>query len=281
MAFYPTIFCIFSWLIIIAAIILVFWLIQSGGQNRQPDIYFRRTRIANKSFHCHYRWERIGVYEEWAEGMVVFDNGRKEILLFPPTAIVENDSIRTIKLEALRGFWQVDNLGQIWLDVEMSQSLYTLKLRIPDQIRTEFLQNMYDFATKEQFHTYKANIPYMPRLVNGSKVEQKLTGEWERLKAQALYLNPSHLILLNSWWKLEKTISLLGIQDIEAIPRMDEERTGILRFRAEEKLYSFAIPEYEAWATALAEAASKAQGTELDLEIMELKKKKDEDLNHD
>jgi hypothetical protein len=277
MAFLPTIFCILAWLVILGAIALVYWLIQSGSQSR-PHTYSRKIGLPNASFDCHYRWERIGVYEEWAEGRIAFYSGRKEILLFPPTAQVENDSIRTIRLEDLRGFWQTDKLAQIWLDVEMSQSIYTLKLRIPAQKLTQFIQVLSSFATPEHVAAYKANIPYMPRFVSGSEVQQKLTGEWERLKAQSLYLNPSQLVLLNAWWKIEKTISLLNIEDIEAMPRMDEERTGILRFRAEGKDYSFAIPDYEEWATLLAQAASKAQGTEIDLEIMELKKKKDEDI---
>jgi hypothetical protein len=269
-----SILSLFSWLIIFVAIPYAFWLMQSGSQKRPLVNYLDRKRIADNSFHSHYRWEQIGIHEERGACVIIID--RMEILLYPPNAQREIDFFRCIKLEQLRGFWQVDSLGEIWLDVEMSQSLYTLKLRIPDQLLPKFIQVLTSFATPEQVAAYKANIPYMPRFVSGSEVEQHLTGEWKRLSHRTLYLNPSHLILLNSSRKIEKMISLLSIQDIEAIPRMDEAHTVILRFRAEGELYSFAIPAYEAWVTALAEAASKAQGTELDLEIMELKKKKDE-----
>ena len=54
---------------------------------------------------------------------------------------------------------------------------------------------------------------------------------------------------------------------------MDDNTTGILRFRADGELFTFALADYEKWASQLALAASRAQEVPIESDFLEIKKK--------
>jgi hypothetical protein len=230
-----------------------------------------------KQFSVEYRLERLDTTEEWADASAWFNHDTRQFFIYEKGKEWGKDVAFKMDARALRGYWLIA-ADEVWLDVQIKQEWQVLKLKMDAEALKIFSYNMETFANAMLLQAHEANHYFMPRFTQGDEVQQELTGEWTSLASRNLYLNPNHLLVLSSWGgEVKRMIPSQHIEEIDAIPRMDAAGTGILRFRVEDERLAFAIPDYEEWAMTLAQVASKAQGTELDLEIMELKKKKNEE----
>jgi hypothetical protein len=122
---------------------------------------------------------------------------------------------------------------------------------------------------------YRRKRPYIHSgPLKAQPATQDIHGAWTLTDAYDLYLTPRFLLILSGETVLRK-IPLEAVQEISALRRLDQPKAdGLVRFRAGEEPLAFALPQYEAFAQALAEAAKRTLETPLE---QKRKGKKDDD----
>ncbi|MEZ4668658.1 MAG: hypothetical protein R3E39_12165 [Anaerolineae bacterium] len=194
------------------------------------------------------------------------------------------DPLFTLSLDHLRWFGRPvkyhDGMNDIWLHVETEQGWLLLKLIMHRYVMQDFVRTIKPLTTPELVTAYRRRRPYVHAgPLPAQPASQDIHGAWTLGEAVTLYLMPRHLIIMDGSRVMRK-LELEDIQDIKALRRLDAPQAdGLLRFRAEEADFAFAIKEHEAFAKSLAEAARST--LEASLEQKRKGKAYDEDYEYD
>lgn len=193
------------------------------------------------------------------------------------------ESVFSFSLDQLRWFGRPekyhDGMNDLWLHVESGQGWLLVKLRMYRYTMQRFVRELKMVSTPELVTAYRRRRPYIhagPR--PAQLATQDIHGAWTLGDPVSLYLMPLHLLILDGTHVL-RVLALEGIQQIGALRRLDAPQAdGLLRFRAEEADFAFALKDHEIFAQSLAEAArrtleapveQKQKGKDYDEEVEE------------
>lgn len=148
--------------------------------------------------------------------------------------------------------------NEIWLHVESEAGWQLIKLRLYRDAMQQLVRALKVFAAPELVEAYRRRRPYIHYgPVSAQPAAQDIHGGWTLAAPVQLYLMPRFLLILNQGTVLRK-ILLEAVQQVGALRRLDAPRArGLVRFRAEEETFAFAVDQHEATALALAEAAKR------------------------
>lgn len=208
------------------------------------------------------------------------------LLLVTPSGLVFYD--RTLALgelfrceaKEIRWFGRpqkyTDGNNEIWLHIEREGMWKLLKIRLPRGAMQDFVRAIKTIVPPELVTAYRRARPYIHAgPVKVQPASQDIHGAWSLEAPVNLYLMPRYLIVLRGATIL-RTIPLEAVQQIGALQRLDQpEAQGLVRFRAEEEPFAFAVNKHEAFAALLAEAAKRT--LEVPLERKQKNKLDDED----
>jgi hypothetical protein len=208
----------------------------------------------------------------------------KGIVAVTYRAIIVYDRTKAVKeqfrwpIENLRWFGRPqkyhDGINEIWLHFEQDDGWYLLALNMNRGQMQTFVRAMKQATTPELITAYRRRRPYTHvGPVTAHNATQDIYGAWTLTDAVSLYLMPRYLALFDDAHLLRK-IPLENIQQIGALRRLDAPGVqGLVRFRAEEEAFSFALNDHESFAASLAEAAKRT----LEAPIERKQKGKDEE----
>ncbi len=147
-------------------------------------------------------------------------------------------------------------LNEIWLHAAIDGRWVLLKLWLNREPMQKLVRALKEFATPEQVIAYRRRRPYVHYgPVTVRPAEQDMLGAWTLGDSVALYLMPTGLVLLDGA-AVRQVIPLSTIQGVSAIRRAERLNTaGLVRFTGNDKPVAFALKPYEAFASALADAA--------------------------
>lgn len=148
--------------------------------------------------------------------------------------------------------------NEIWLHVEQAGGWHILKIRLYRETMLQLVRALKAFASPELVEAYRRRRPYVHvGPVEAQPAAQDIHGAWSLDKPINLYLMPRFLVILQGQTVLRK-IPLEAVQQIGALRRLDAPgERGLVRFRAEEETFAFAVDNHETFAAALAEAAKR------------------------
>lgn len=224
-----------------------------------------------------FQWSRPGeIVEKWQRCILFIGHKRVSIYPYPPK--IDSQPILSIDPQELRGFWRPqayhDERNEVQIHAESLHHWGILKLRTWRAVMADIIRALKEVHSPEQVKAYRRRRPYPhkdPAIVLPAK--QSLTGEWELFNPVELYLMPLHLVIMKAGI-IQRVLHIEAIQDIAALKRMEGgEPTGVIRFFHDGETFAFASNDYEAWATAIAEAAKRS----LEEPVMQKQKGKDED----
>lgn len=150
------------------------------------------------------------------------------------------------------------NTNEIWLHVEHAGGWLRLALRFPRTQMESLVRTLKAIATPEQVTAYRRRRPYIHAgPLPASPAAQDMLGAWVLGAPRALYLMPSHLVVLDGA-AVQCAIPLEQVQKIAAVRRLDQSGTaGLVRFEAGNETLAFALDGYDTFAATLAEAARR------------------------
>jgi hypothetical protein len=165
-------------------------------------------------------------------------------------------------------------LNDLWIHLEIGDGWHLLKFRLYQGLMQDLVRGLKAVASDELITAYRRRRPYIHAgPVDGQPASQDIHGAWTLDEPVTLYLMPRLLIILRGTGVMRK-IPLEAVQEIGAFRRLDEpDANGLVRFRAEEETFAFAIVSYEDFAVSLADAAKRT----LEAPIMQKQKKKYDD----
>lgn len=172
------------------------------------------------------------------------------------------DVVFTFPLNQLRWFGRpekyLDGMNDIWLHAETGQGWLLVKLTMHRYTLQEFVRELKPVTTSELVTAYRRRRPYIHAgPLPAQPATQDIHGAWTLGESVSLYLMPRHLLILSGTQVL-RVLALEGIQQIGALRRLDAPGAdGLLRFRAEEADFAFALKNHESFAQSLAEAARR------------------------
>ncbi|NWG16395.1 MAG: hypothetical protein HXY41_07145 [Chloroflexi bacterium] len=148
--------------------------------------------------------------------------------------------------------------NDIWLHVENDDGWLLLKMRLYRTPMAELVRALKAFAAPDLVTAYRRRRPYIHAgPYQAAPAAQDIYGAWSLAEPVSLYLMPRFLVILNGGTVLRK-IPLEAVQQIGALRRLDAPGApGLVRFRAEEETFAFALDAHETLARALAEAAKR------------------------
>jgi hypothetical protein len=172
------------------------------------------------------------------------------------------EPVFSFSLDQLRWFGRPqkyhDGMNEMWLHIESGQGWLLVKLTLHRYTMQRFARELKLVTTPELVTAYRRRRPYIhagPR--PAQPATQDIHGAWTLGDPVSLYLMPLHLLILDGTQVL-RVLALEGIQQIGALHRLDAPRAdGLLRFRAEEADFAFALQDHETFAQSLAEAARR------------------------
>jgi hypothetical protein len=237
----------------------------------------------------HFQLEKIGnVPETILENGELLIAAHKHQLQLLATSDSRGQRITTshrwekiIPPEAIRSYFYDSEAGKmkrIWIHFIENQTWYALKIEMEAfaDVKSDgldLLRAMTNIAKTDVKLAFTRKTPFVHRgLTRAYLARQLIRGDWELLYSQQFFLIPNFLVFINQSGAVERQIPTKAIREIEAIERSNEPNAGILRFQAEGKSYCFALRDHEAWAKDLADAASKAQGINIEAKLLELRK---------
>lgn len=249
---------------------------QKAIQRRLDEIQAENPaiKIVN-DWQFRYRIQKINVNPSGVrKGIVAVTPG--EIIVYDRSlAVVEQFRY---SVENLRWFGRPEKyhsgVNEIWLHFEQGDSWYLLILSMNRGQMHSFVRVMKEIAPPELITAYRRRRPYIHiGPITAYNATQDIYGAWTLTDAINLYLMPRYLTIFEGT-RLVRKISLENIQQIGALRRLDAPGAqGLVRFRAEEEAFSFAINDHESFAASLAEAAKRT----LEAPIERKQKGKDED----
>lgn len=232
--------------------------------------------------HVKYKTRVIGKGSpsgRWSAGVLaVFADPALGVQLYPMTPPIE--PAFTCTKDALRWFGRPQKYArgqynEIILHAQTPQGewhVVTIQLFYDDMMA--FVRAIKQIASEAQIKAYRRHRPYVhygPLAVQ--RGEQDIHGAWtleaERL---TLYLTPSHLVVL-AGDHVREALPVNELTRIEARRRLDaDDGTGLARFVIGETSHAFATPDFEALASAIAEASKRS----LEEPLIRKQKKKDD-----
>lgn len=171
-------------------------------------------------------------------------------------------------------------LNELWLHVEVDDQWKLVHVWLDRETMRLLVRGLKSFGVPELVIAYRRRRPYIHHgTVKARPATQDIHGAWMLGDAVSLYLMPRYVVILDEGTALRK-IPLESIQQIGALKRLDQPRAqGLIRFRAEEETFAFAVDQHEQLAQALAEAAKRT--LEAPLEQKRKGKDDDEDFEYD
>jgi hypothetical protein len=156
-------------------------------------------------------------------------------------------------------------LVRLWLSrIKMQTLVRALKTIVPDDL-------------VKAYRRRRPYVHYGP--VAARPATQDIHGAWTLGEPISLYLMPAYLAVLKSS-AVQRTIPLDTIQQVSAIRRLDQPRAaGLVRFEVPGESVAYALDRYEAFASALAEAARRT--LEDPVQWQRKKKKQDDSVDDD
>ena len=148
--------------------------------------------------------------------------------------------------------------NDIWLHIEQADGWHILKLRLYRDMMLQLVRALKSFASPKLVEAYRRRRPYVHvGPVTAQPATQDIHGAWALDAPVNLFLMPRFLVILQRQTVLRK-IPLEAVQQIGALRRLDAPGAqGLVRFRAEEETFAFAVDQHDAFAAALAEAAKR------------------------
>jgi hypothetical protein len=176
-----------------------------------------------------------------------------------------------------------DGENEIWLHIEREaerSEWKLLKIRLPRGAMQDFVRALKTIVTPELVTAYRRARPYIHAgSVKAQPAEQDIHGAWSLEERVDLYLMPRFLVILRGASVL-RTVPLEAVQQIGALQRLDQPvAQGLVRFRAEEETFAFALDKHAEFAALLAEAAKRT--LEVSLERKQKNKLDDDDYDPD
>ncbi|MBZ0289179.1 MAG: hypothetical protein K8I30_16280 [Anaerolineae bacterium] len=169
-----------------------------------------------------------------------------------------------------------DGDNEIWLHLEREGAWQLLKIRLPRGAMQDFVRAIKTLVQPELVTAYRRARPYIHAgPVKAQPAAQDIHGAWTLDAPVDIYLMPRFLVVL-SRDKVLRKVPLEAVQQIGALKRLDQpEAQGLVRFRAEDEPFAFAVNKHEEFAALLAEAAKRT--LEVPLERKQKNKLDDED----
>jgi hypothetical protein len=233
--------------------------------------------VSENGASVDFQWGVAGEYvPEWQKAILFI--GHKRIAIYPYPPKEDSQPLVSIDTQELRGFWRPtiyhEKKNEVWIHAESMQHWRILKLKAWKSDMQAVIRGLKEVHSPEQVKAYRRSRPY-PHLGPAPVLpaKQSLTGEWELFNAIELYLMPLHLVILKEGI-IQRVLHIEAVQNIAALKRMEGgEPVGIVRFVHDEENFAFATNDYEAWASAIAEAAKRS----LEEPVMQKQKSKGDD----
>ena len=272
------------------------WVILSGGaiagligyafrRNAKYQAWRRQIVVGGDILYANWGWHdfrfRLDRPDDnitgWQGGTIFVTHKRIAIYKYP-----EPQPLFTIQPHELRGFWRpqkyTDGINEMWIHAHIGLTWYILKIRLQKFAMQKLVRAMKDIATEEQTKAYRRRRPYIHRgLSPAFPATQNIHGAWELDSPVALYIMPLRLVIFVGN-EVQQTVPLAAVQNIAVLKRMEGGNPpGLVRFTAGEETLAFAMDDYEAWASELAEAAKRT----LEEPISRKRKAKDDEDDDD
>ena len=215
-----------------------------------------------------------------AETCIIFVTA-SEIILYDRT--LKLDEMFRCKAGEIRWFGRpkkyTNGANEIWLHIERDAVWKLLKIRLSREFMQQFVRALKTIVAPELVTAYRRARPYIHAgPVRAQPADQDIHGAWSLQESVDLYLMPRFLVILKGETVL-RTLPLETVQQIGALGRLDQPGAqGLVRFRAEDEPFAFALPRHEEFAALLAEAAKRT--LEMPLERKQ-KNKLDDDADYD
>lgn len=149
-------------------------------------------------------------------------------------------------------------MNTLWLHVERSGTWHRIALRLSRERMMALVRALKAIATPEQVTAYRRRRPYIHvGPLPAHPASQDLLGAWTLEPACALYLMPSHLVVLDGE-RVARALPLEQLQKISATRRLDQPGgAGLVRFECGTERLAFTLDDHEGFAASLAEAAKR------------------------
>ncbi|MEO8612501.1 MAG: hypothetical protein ABI690_31685 [Chloroflexota bacterium] len=183
-----------------------------------------------------------------------------EIILYDRTQAV--NEIFRFNADEIRWFGRpqkyTDGDNEIWLHIEREGTWKLLKIRLSRSSMQDFVRALKTIVKPELVTAYRRARPYIHAgSVRAQPADQDIHGAWSLEALIDLYLMPRFLVILKGESVL-RTVPLEAIQQIGALQRLDQPGAqGLVRFRAEDEPFAFALDKHAEFAALLAEAAKR------------------------
>jgi hypothetical protein len=242
------------------------WLKQIGADGSYRDYFYHGT--------IEYRIDTPFVASKQGQKNLLLITHKRMALYHYPQV----EPLFTIQPHELRGFWRPekynDALNEMWIHAQIGLTWHILKVQLYKFEMQKLVRAMKAIATEEQVKGYRRHRPHVHRdPCTAFPATQNLHGAWELDAPVNLYIMPLELVIFHGQ-EVHDTIELALIQNIAALRRMEGGKPdGLVRFMVESETYAFALDNYEAWASDLAEAAKRT----LEEPVERKRKGKDED----
>jgi hypothetical protein len=212
------------------------------------------------------------------------------IIAITPTHIILYDRSTTLQerfrctIDQIRWFGRPEKYStgnnEIWLHVEREYRWELLKIQLSQGAMQDFVRALKTVVPPELVTAYRRRRPYVHGgPLTGQPASQDIHGAWSLEELVNLYLMPRFLVIMRGQTVLRK-LPLEAVQEIAALRRLDQpDAQGLVRFRAEEETFAFAIADHEGFAKLLAEAAKRT--LEMPLERKQKNKLQDDDYDYD
>jgi len=259
--------------------------IQKALEAKLAEVTARENPILTLKSMWGYR-AQIGTVNGRAskpEGCIIVLSA-SEIILYDRTLQL-NEMFRC-KASEIRWFGRPqkysDGENEIWLHLEREgerSEWKLLKIRLPRGAMQDFVRALKTIVTPELVTAYRRARPYIHAgSVKVQPADQDIHGAWTLEAPVDLYLMPRYLVVLRGE-KVLRALPLEAVQQIGALQRLDQpDAQGLVRFRAEDEPFAFALPKHAEFAALLAEAAKRT--LEVPLERKQ-KNKLDDDDDYD
>lgn len=194
---------------------------------------------------------------KWQKSLLFITHKRMAVYHYPKL-----QPAYTLQLQELRGFWRpqkyTEGNNEMWIHAQIGVTWHIIKLRLYKSQMQKLVRAMKAIATEAQTKAYRRRRPYIHRdPVPAHPAKQNLHGAWELDAPVNLYIMPLHLVIFHGE-EVYNSLDLTTVQNIAALKRMEGGKPdGLVRFTAGEEEFAFALDDYEAWASDLAEAAKR------------------------
>lgn len=184
---------------------------------------------------------------------------------------------RTFSMDRIRWFGRPEKYAtsdnETRLHFETDAGWQVVRLWLTKSQTMELIRALKQITSDELITAYRRRRPYVHvEPTQAFPASQDIHGAWTLAPPIQLYVMPRCIVILNGQTVL-RTIALEEVQDIGAVRRLDASSGGLVRFRAENETFAFAVEYYDIFAQSLAEAAKRT----LEMPIERKSKSKYED----